>query len=618
MEVLKKERIKDRMLKTASKIWGIPESELEANYDPLVFLLIEACAAEFEKIGYDIQASQNRLLDKLADIMLPEILSGAKPPACVMQAKPVDAQTTVDPSTRFFCEQRITAPKKNTSIDIHFTPIGKFPLLNASLKKVLIGDKLYGIKENGTKEVIFEKSTDDSMNIFELELAIEADNALTSLQHLSLFFDLRKHSEAHSFYKNLEHANAFINEESLQIKPGYALHEQFDFNPAMVHSEGNDYSSKIHTQIAGSFKIQFLHIADTRPLSTLVSSTPPASWQHVLPEEVMKKELSIPMIYLKLKLNRPYPRYVLESVMFGINCFPVVCRKLNSLNYRTNAWINIIPLQIDGSFIDLQDISSSTGKYKIRNTPNAQELEEGDASVRNSGIGKANSKDIRDQVNSLMQAIRDESAYFSDISNDTITNRLREINQILIRLQDQLNASKDRQEQYSYVLLNPKKAGESVNIQYWTSPVPAAKQVKAYTQVNSLEHLSVDPKTTYILTSVVGGKSGVSEAEKATYLKQQISSRGKIVSVEDVKLLAAQLFGSNLQKATVQKTIEAGTGSNQGFVRKIKVMLHLQSKSEESQMNDMQFLAQEMEYTLSQHASPVYPYEVILMDIQKL
>lgn len=613
MEVLKKERIKDRMLKTASKVWGIPESELEANYDPLVFLLIEACAAEFEKIGYDIQASQSRLLDKLADMMLPEILSGAKPPACVMQAKPVDTQITIDPLTRFFCEQRVINNKKNTSVDIHFTPVGKFPLLNASLKKVLIGDKLYGIRENATKEVLYEQTTDDSKQVFELEFAIEPDSALTSLNYLSFFFDLRKHSEAHFFYKNLEHAKAFVNNEPVQIKPGYALYEQFDFDPASVHSEGNDYSYKIHTQIAGSYKMQFLHITDTRPLSSMTASGPPDSWQRILPEDTVKKDFGTPMVYLKLKLNRSYPRYVLESLMFGINCFPVVCRKLNSLNYRTNAWINIIPLQIDGSFIDLHNISSSTGKYKIRNTPYTRQPEEGEASVRSGGVGKPGSRDVREHVNSLMQAIRDESAYFSDISNDAITNRLREINQILIRLQDQLSTGKDLQEQYSYVLLNPKKTGESVNIQYWTSNVPAAKQVKAYTQVNCLEHVTVNPKSAYILTSVVGGKSSVSEAEKATYLKQQISSRGKIVSAEDVKLLAAQLFGNNLQKVNVQKTIEAGTGSNQGFVRKIKVNLHLRNNSSENFMNDMQFLAQEMEYILSENASPVYPYEVIIV-----
>jgi len=33
MDILKKERIRDRMLKTASKVWGIPENEIEANYD---------------------------------------------------------------------------------------------------------------------------------------------------------------------------------------------------------------------------------------------------------------------------------------------------------------------------------------------------------------------------------------------------------------------------------------------------------------------------------------------------------------------------------------------------------------------------------------------------------
>ena len=612
MEVLKKERIKDRMLKTASKIWGIPENEIESNYDPLVLLMMEACAAEFEKIGYDITASHNRLLDRFADLMLPEVLSGSKPPSCIMLSQPVDANITVGSTHKFFCNQRIVGNKKSFNTDVFFTPIGDFPLLHVSLKNILIGDRLYNVKDNSTKESIYERSTDDSKNVFEIELALTVDKNVSTLNGLSIFFDLRTHSEAQSFYKNLESCKASINGETVLIKNGYALPDQFDLNPVKMLKEGNDYSLKNHRQVAGTYKPQFLHIADTTPVSQLISSTPPESWKKTVSQEALQKACAEPMVYIKLILSRPYPRYVLESLMIGVNAFPVVSRKFNSLNYRTNEWINIIPLQIDGAFLDLDDVVGSTGKYSFRISPQKQELDSGEATVRNSGIGKTNSREVREIVDSLMNAIRDESAYFSDISNDFILNRLREVNHILTRLQDQLTNVRDLQNQYSYVLLKPKMSGETVTIQYWTTNVQQAKQVKAYTPLNSLDHVMVNSKMSYTITSVVGGKTTVSESEKKNYLKQQITSRGQIVSVEDVKLLAAQLFNENLKKVNVTKSIQAGLGANNGFSRVIKVDITLHEDARQNKMEEMQYLSQQMQHILSENASLVYPFQVTL------
>lgn len=611
MEFQKKERIKDRMLKTASKIWGIPENELEANYDPLLLLMLEACASELEQIGHDIQASQIRLLDKLADLLLPEMLAGPKPPSAVMQASPLEAHGMVDALTKFLCSQRITQQQKTLSADVYFTPIGKFPLLNTALKNILIGDKLYSVKENGTKETIYEKTTDDSTSVFEIELAIAADKSISSLNNLSLFFDLRSHSEAQSFYKTLQSSKAFVNGQSITIKQGYAIADQFELIPESMLEAGNDYSLKINRQVAGAYQKQFLHIADNRPVNELITTTPD-SWQSLIPQDILQKELTEQLIFIKLVLSRPYPRHVLESLMININAFPVVSRKFNTINYRTNEWINIIPLQTEGVFLDLHDVRSGSGSYKFKASPRHQDLQEGEASVRNSGMGKTTSREIKDIVNSLMLAIRDESTYFSDISNDFILNRLREINHILTRLQDQMVSAKELQSQQSYVLLKPKKNGEAITIQYWTTNVANAKRIKAYTLLNTSEQLTVNPKTCYLLTNVVGGKTAVTEAEKKNYLKQQISSAGKIISAEDIKLLAFQVFGEHLKKAEIHKTVKAGSGMNQGFIRTIEIIIYLKEEAQKENPEEMQYLAQDMEYILSQNASPVYPFEVVV------
>src|SRR5207237_605512 len=107
MQVVKKERIKDRMLKTTARLWGVAENEIESNFDPLILLMIDACSAEFEKIGYDINASQSRLLDRLADLILPEALMGPKPASSIMHASPVDASVRLLPQTQFYTNQKI-------------------------------------------------------------------------------------------------------------------------------------------------------------------------------------------------------------------------------------------------------------------------------------------------------------------------------------------------------------------------------------------------------------------------------------------------------------------------------------------------------------------------------
>jgi hypothetical protein len=36
MAVIRKDRIKDQMLKTAARLWSIPENEIETTFDPLI------------------------------------------------------------------------------------------------------------------------------------------------------------------------------------------------------------------------------------------------------------------------------------------------------------------------------------------------------------------------------------------------------------------------------------------------------------------------------------------------------------------------------------------------------------------------------------------------------
>ncbi|MEO7309890.1 MAG: hypothetical protein ABIX01_05810 [Chitinophagaceae bacterium] len=609
MAVLKKERIKDRMQKTAARLWGIPDNEIDTNFDPLVMLLIEACAAEMEKIGYAINNSHERLLEKLAELIVPEAVVGAKPASAIAVATPTDTTATLTNQTGFSLPQNILNYTTNTQYthQFYFTPIGDFSVLKAQLASLVIGQKFYKVAGNNRKELVHNEAPNGQVKINELWMGIVPDKNLTNLKSLSICFDLRSHSLAPAFYASLGYVTAFVGDAELLLAPGYFNQVQFDLNPEEMLVTGHDYANKINRQSSEVYKQQFLHIA--KDLTPAVTGMP-AELESKLPKLVAAKFAAEPMVFVKIHLNRFFTQDDLDGLSVSINAVPVVNRKLHTLHYRTDTWVNIVPLQVEGNFLDIHSIESSGGaKYKFRASAEQQNLEDGEALIRSSGVGKSNSKEVRDIITNLMDAIRDESAYFSETSNDFISSRLKEISMILSRLDDQMQKSKDLKDAKHYLLLKPKTAGETIAIRYWTTDGALANQINPGAILLPHNQTQIGNKDAYLVTNANGGRDRTLENEKRALLKQQIISKGKIISAFDIKMLCHQIFGKNLIRATVEKSVAIGNAATDGFSRVIQVRLELEDK----EAANVSYLCRELQSTLSNEATIVYPFQVLVV-----
>ena len=58
------EVIKNRMIKRAAALWGVPANEIEISFDPVVTLLLGACASEIEKIHEKMISSSDSFFCK--------------------------------------------------------------------------------------------------------------------------------------------------------------------------------------------------------------------------------------------------------------------------------------------------------------------------------------------------------------------------------------------------------------------------------------------------------------------------------------------------------------------------------------------------------------------------
>jgi hypothetical protein len=605
-----KEQIKDRMLKTAARLWNVSESEIETNFDPLIILLLDACAAELEKTNQNINATQHRLLDRISEVLLPDAIMNVQPASCVLHAASAERYAEVDENIRFSILQQIQqAGAKSYAAEIFFTPVGKFRLLNASLDYILCGKKLVGLSPHGEREILYDEGSAGTNNLVnEFFLAIQPDKALASLKGLQFFFDLRGHSEANLFYDSLRGAKGFMNGQPLALGDSYFLNEQFELSlKDTLEDEGNNYSRKISRQIAWIYKRHFLHVAEE--VSAKPAETLPTEWTQLLPEKLIQKLPVDKLLFIKIILSRPLHQHTLDRLVCSINAFPCMNRNLNTVSSKTDSRVNIIPLAVNGDFLDLSSVYGPGGQYKFRISADKQGAGEGEAIVRSSSIGKTNSRELRGLIANLIDNIRDESAYFSLMSNDFVLSRLKEINRILIRLEDRISIAKDNKETLHYLLLKPRNPDENVTIEYWTvNKTEESLSIKPGMKLSAYNHALVKPGSVFTLTNSIGAKSGLTEKEKQNLLKRKIASGERIVSSEDIKLLCLQLFSENLKKTEIKKSTHPGKGKTNGFIITIDVLLTLNNPVSE----ETEFIRRQLEYMLQENASPVYPFRVMI------
>ncbi len=530
MASLKRERIKDQMVQTAARAWGLEESEIEQNFDPLVLLLFEACAAELEKIGNEISDSHARLMDYLAEVILPETLLGAVPASGILQAQPLEKSVVIDTQTQFQLSQKIKRPGSTTpeNVDFYLSPIGKFQLLNVSLTHFISGQKITKINDQNGKETLFNGQGNQQSNT--IWLTLDPDKALENLKGLHIYFDVHNHTDAAAFYNCLPFAKASIHDKPVAIATGFTSDVTAPFEMQQLFAAQQDRISKMHKQVAFSYGKRFIHIVDSPALQQGL----PEELKKLFPEEQLKKMQADKMVFLKIELPRFFTKEVLDTVQCSINAFAAINKKHHSIYYKTDDWLNIIPLQMEGYFLDLGIIKNDPGEfYKIKPGSDTNAVIAGEAVIRASGVGKSSSRTVREMINNITETIRDQSAYFSQVSNEYILERLKDIGRMLAGLEDNMQAATDNKEDYHYLVLRPKKNGERVQIEYMTTLGADGNAIKGGMQLATVSYSGINPKSTYTVSAFTGGKNQVSDSEKKNILKRQLLSGGKIISAED-------------------------------------------------------------------------------------
>lgn len=613
-----REHIKTRMLRNAARAWGYAETESESNFDPLVSMLLSACSIELEKISGEIQGSRARVLERLVQLLSPDAFTGALPAHTIGCATPVEKTLEITEDAQYYITRKIPGPSDHedpVTKDIFFSPTAAFQLNRASVRFMATGRSLYKINNGINKELMMQSEHGKDLPANTLWLGI--DEPGTSLKGSMFHFDLRNEAEKQLFYHQLPKATWYWNEQPIPHAPGYGNHgisgEQLDLETVLNRED--DVSGKIKKQVNAYYKQNFITLLDPEDIA---ASKDNALLLAMIAETFTGKPAvplqQQPLRWICIDFPQTITSRLLQDVVCVTNCFPLVNRRLHDLTYRLQEMVNIIPLQTDDLFLDLEDVSNDEGKILNTRSFNQKKDEAFGVLLRNGGVGRFDERDAAAIVDYLVQLLRDESAAFSTLGNDFMNAEMKQIQQIINKLEQRLFSRQQSREQIPYLMVRnqSKLPWQNIFLRYWSTCGTEANHIKAGSTLRLYKGSSIENNQVLLVATTLGGRNKLSTTDSVLAYKSALLSKDRLITTEDIKAFCHYQLGERVKKIDIQKGIMIHPDQQQGFVKTIDVKISLGRKDfdDMQEKGEISFWVESLRLLLEEKSVALLPYRV--------
>ena len=452
-------------------------------------------------------------------VAVPDILDTTKPAYSILKVRSVEPEGTVPIDAQFVFRKPAANRNAIDNSEFFFSPLRACKIWDGSVKMLATYNAVYQIEQGNQKIPFITTENATANDARSLWIGLELNTKIESLQHISFFFDWQNEPSRDFFYQNLPFCRWFLGNQELSLSNGIAKQETAKGN---VLEEEFNIAQQIENQIDAIFDKCFLTVQTAKKWSEMggiLQKYPPEfeqlfSWNEL---KGMKNDL----LWLRVEFPHFLPVEVLHNIFCGINCLPVINRRLYKLTYRLQQHTNIIPLEANESFLVVKDVRN-TNNAIFRPIPfgNFQDLEIETYTLRQQGVGRFDSRNAKELLYYVLEVLRDESASFSALGEDFLTSIIRELNQNIARLEQKVNQDQASKSPSPYMIVKPKNAGENIYIEFWATNGEAANKIPSGSKLAAYSGSYLDKNDIFLITSTTGGKEKLSASEKVyTYKK---------------------------------------------------------------------------------------------------
>ena len=606
---MNQDRIRDRILRRASRMWGYSESETENSFDPLVGLLISACASELEKLSFEQENSQSRIIDRILEVMFPEEVAGILPSHTLLQVTPSQNNIPISLYNSFKTtkrKQNIYNPQESKVLSVSFSPTIPSKLTTAKVKYIAYGDRLVE-QENFFFEDI-KAQTDFPLPTGELWLGLETPKN-DVLEDLQFFIDVRNNEQKELFYYYLKLAKILYGGNEYLLEEGYNVVDEYlnlehiitkNYNTlSSICNDVNQFYYPYFYTLKGKLTIE----EDDKEYLNLING--------YFPELIDEIEDNI--LWIKFNFSTVISQEVFQNVRFMLNCVPAINIRHKVNNQRINGTFNIFPIDTLDHFLDIDFVSDDQNhRFDLKNTEdNGVTLV-----LRRGGVSRFDSRDASEMLEYLLDLIKNETAAFATLGADQSRAILKGIQENMASLQQIVQVKNFENVSNPYLIINSttKDMDKNFQVAFWNTLGEEGNGIKPGTKCEPENTNNVNKyflQLATILKTSIGARDRLTTEEKLLQYRSALLTRGRIVTIADIKAFGMSHFKNTVTAIEVVRGTKKEVGTNQGFSRTIDIYLvKKKGVSKEVDIEEWEYLKESFMLKLKSASANMYPYRL--------
>jgi hypothetical protein len=607
-----KEELKSRMLRHISAIWDVKNTE---TLDPLVKLLIESLAGELQKTHYEINNFESRILEKIAVMITPGVLSAPYCAHAIASARPAEPIQTITPFTHFLYTKKALSLKEKSQ-DIFFTPVNNVQLMDANLSYIVAANTAFLLDANMQKTIIMQGKS-SAIRKSEIWLGLQVNRELSTIDKLRFYFDIKNTENKYQLQSLLQLSKWHVDTHELQTVKGvvYELDKEQKLKGESIFSE-YDAMHLIEKEVKHLYDNHFITIRDEQHRLNIQAHKkmyPEAFKELFSPNDLAKFDKEL--LWVRMTMGTFIDERTVFDLFVSTNAFPVLNRSLKNIAYRFKGITNIIPVKTElfEHFLSVKSVKDLKGR-SYEQIPFAQSnTEAGTFSVRKGGIERFDTRSAKEYLHYLIELMRDESAIFSSYGQDAVTSLIRDMERILVQIEQRIKQNEFyNADMHHYITLGMMENQNTVHVEYWITNGEYANAIYTGAHLSLYEGTEVKLNSIVLLNTSGGGKKSIELSRHMDAYRYALLTHNRLVTVEDIKAFCMYELGDKISGVEIKKGVMRSPNPKEGLVRCIDIVLQRRDNVELNSMEEWDLLFKEVKSKLEQRSAMNSNYRLLL------
>ncbi|WP_278022202.1 type VI secretion system baseplate subunit TssF [Flavobacterium ginsengisoli] len=185
-------------------------------------MMLNALSYELEKVAHELEDSKTRIVERVLEIMFPEVVSGAKPARAVAHAFPTENNRKTSLQNQMLVKRRlhnIYNPLEPIIKEIVLSPTLEVKLAPCNIAYIAYERNMFKISNLFYKDAV--KDYKHTLPAGEIVLGIELNDENVELEDLMLYIDIKNTHQKEMFHYYLKQVKCFYDNIEIKVEEGY-------------------------------------------------------------------------------------------------------------------------------------------------------------------------------------------------------------------------------------------------------------------------------------------------------------------------------------------------------------------------------------------------------------